>query len=276
MSTLSSDVISQIVQSARLRHICTALTAMVVGEEESFSHFAGDLGAGFFWAIDAIGTSHALAWNEAGVVALVSEAISTLRPEKCFEDSPASFRELVSRVIMHEYAGELSTAGFWLTSEAPSIDRVFGDERLRSLRGYLCQNEAAIYGNNDGWKGWETVMPVPKEFARFAIEFERASRAGSYEISTEEGEELIPLSWFRPPSEARTLPTANVGRPAGDLITLENVALTVKKLAEVGISWKSAIDVAKTRGVTQSEADSEAGSNWRSTLNISTQGDRDD
>ena len=73
-------------------------------------------------------------------------------------DLPADMQDLLSRITSHAYLSEVETASaaFWLARESPNLVRL-DDERLHSLRGFLCSPELAIHG--DGRVGKDGRKP---------------------------------------------------------------------------------------------------------------------
>ncbi|MBL8743997.1 MAG: hypothetical protein JNK04_22980, partial [Myxococcales bacterium] len=240
------DSISRFVFNLRLRHICSALEWMVVGDEAHNSHFMGSLTkGGTFHTTDLAGNRLGAAWGEQGLVALVYQAEHDEQqqhveewerePAHHWAAAPARLQYLAERVSSHVLMERLVTGAFWLTCEEPDSLEALRDERLELLRGYFDEPEAAFRG----WGILPDVGPV-------AIQIERASRRRGrfYEIGDEQGEALLPPHWFRSPAEPKQ------GRGLlGDSITFDQIRMAVGRLAELGIIWPSALDLAKARGV---------------------------
>jgi hypothetical protein len=86
-----------------------------------------------------------------------------------------------------------------------------------------------------------------------SIALERASRHGPYEVRREEAQALIPVEFFGAVPDPSKLSIAV--RPTAESITSENVALVVEMLAQVGIHWTSAEEIAESRGVALGDDD---------------------
>lgn len=105
----------------------------------------------------------------------------------------------------------------------------------------------AIHGDGERWEGWEKIIYMTKASLDHGIALEKASRDAPYELSREEAEALIPPEFFGAVPDPSKLSIAV--RPTAESITSENVALVVEMLAQVGIHWTSAEEIAESRGV---------------------------
>lgn len=241
--------ISRFVYNLRLRHICSALEWMVVHDEAENSDFMGSLiRGGTFHANDLAGNRLGVAWGEPGLVALVyrtehdpHEALWRgvnewdRNPAHHWKAAPPRLHYLAERASSHIFMQRMVTAAFWLTCEEPDRLEPLGDEKLKELRGFVCEPETAL----KGWGGLPELGPI-------AIQIERASRRRGrfYEISEEQGKALMPLQWFRKPGEPK-----ESRKVLGDCIRVDQIRLALARLGQLGIIWPSALELAKARGV---------------------------
>ncbi len=249
-----ADPVARFVRRVRLRHLCTALGAMRTGSDAAVSHFMGDLGLGLFHTIDQVGNHHGIAWDDAGLVALVYDCEDDIesavamqeawqrKPEGHWRSAPPRLHYLGERVAGYIGMQKMATAGVWLTREKPDLGPL-KDKRLRVLQGYLREAEVALKGDRAaGWEGWRLSLPV----WQVALEIDEASQRGDYyEITEAQAEALMPAEWFAKAGD----PPPRGGRRMGETITYHNIRLCVQMLAELGIAWPSAVDIARTRGV---------------------------
>lgn len=249
-----ADPVARFVRRARLRHLCTALSAMRSGSDHVASHFMGDPGLGLFHTIDQVGNHHGIAWDDTGLVALVYERDDDdedvaaqeaweRKPEGHWRSAPPRLHYLGERIAGHLVMQKMATAGVWLTRENPDLAPL-KKKRLRMLQGYLLEPEVALRGDRAlGWEGWRLSLPT----WQVAIEIEEAShRTDFYEVTEAQGEALIPAEWF---AKAGDPPARGHGSRMGESITYFNIRLCVQMLADLGIHWPSAVDIAKARGV---------------------------
>jgi hypothetical protein len=251
-----NDAISRLVSNLRLRHICAALEGMVVDDEAERSAFTGSRLAGTFFASDLGRNRLGVAWGEPGLVALLYRTEHDPRdalwrgvkewdrnPSHHWKNAPPRLHYLAERVSSHLSMQRLVSAAFWLTSEEPDRLEPLADEKLKSLRGWFTDTEAAL-------SSWEHGIP---ELAPAAIQIERASRRRGrlYEISEEQGEALLPRHWFREPGGPKT------SRMRGDRMTLDYVRVALWRLSQLGIFWPSALELARARGVGEDAKDEE-------------------
>jgi hypothetical protein len=252
-----SSIVSNFVFRARLLHISCSLEWMLSGDEGDFPHFMGDERVGFFCRVGAEpGDVQALAWDEQGLVALAFDgqldeggAIGSQKewerdPERLWRDAPVQLSHLVRRVTSHLLVQRMATAGYWLTTQRPAPLEPLKADGMEALRPFGLEPEAAL-------KGWSAGLP--KEVWPVAIDIEAASRGEhSYSIGAEQGEALMPRSWFR-----KRAKLGSVVGAVGDSITFDKIRGCQAKLKEVGISWRTAVDIGKARGVTRDNDEDE-------------------
>lgn len=206
----------------RLHYVAKCISGLYY--EPDWLVFEGDDREGTYATHDGCGNYDLFAWSEAGLIvgsfdhdrpAPGDGDPDTKSPRQCFPDVPGGLEGLVEKVIGMSYE-EALTGGLWLESTPPAYWRDEGCFTSQFKR-YTSTPEAAMNGPG---QNWSELMSISAEHAALAIELAAASRKGPCTVTPEQSRVLL-----TPPFEGESEASAS------------KIAVTVKRLAAVGIGW---------------------------------------